>query len=57
VGLLGTARPRDFDLSLEAAGLQPVDLAGLEAQFTVEETWEAICAMPANRSPGPDGFS
>jgi hypothetical protein len=38
VGLLGTARPRDFDLSLEAAGLQPVGLAGLEAQFTMEET-------------------
>jgi hypothetical protein len=57
VSLLGTARPRDFDLSLHAVGLQPVDLAGLEARFTMEEIWDAVRAMPGNRSPGPDGFS
>jgi hypothetical protein len=51
VSLLGTARPRDFDLSLHAVGLQPVDLAGLEARFTMEEIWEAVRAMPGNRSP------
>ncbi|KAM0834255.1 hypothetical protein ACQ4PT_063760 [Festuca glaucescens] len=57
VDLLGTARPRDFDLSLEALGLQPVGLAGLEARFTEEEVWAALCAMPSNKSPGPDGFT
>jgi hypothetical protein len=31
VGLLGTPRAREFDLDLGAVGLQPVDLAGLEA--------------------------
>jgi hypothetical protein len=37
VDLLGTARPREFDLSPEAVGLPPVDLSGLEAHFMDEE--------------------
>jgi mannosylglycoprotein endo-beta-mannosidase len=57
MSLLGTAHPREHDVSLEALGLQPVDLAGLEAQISAEEAWEAVRAMPANKSPGPDGFS
>ncbi|KAM0831366.1 hypothetical protein ACQ4PT_065600 [Festuca glaucescens] len=57
MGLLCSAQPREFDLSLGALGLQPLDLAGMEAQFSEEEVWDAICAMPANKSPGPDVFS
>ncbi|KAM0859252.1 hypothetical protein ACQ4PT_047323 [Festuca glaucescens] len=57
MGLLGAAQPREFGLSFEALGLQPLDLSGLEAQFTEGEVWAAICAMPTNKSPGPDGFS
>jgi hypothetical protein len=57
VDLLGTAQPMEFDLSLEAMGLPQVDLAGLEAQVSEEETWAAIRAMLANKSPGPDGFT
>jgi hypothetical protein len=57
LGLLGSAQPREFDLSLGVIGLLPLDLSGLEARFSEEEVWDAICAMPANRSPGPDGFS
>jgi hypothetical protein len=34
-----------------------VDLSALEAHFTDEEVWEAIRAMPPNKSPGPDGFT
>jgi mannosylglycoprotein endo-beta-mannosidase len=29
----------------------------LEVQFTEAEVWAAICAMPTNKSPGPDGFT
>jgi hypothetical protein len=57
VDLLGTAQPREFDLSLEAVRLPLVDLSGLEAHFTDEEIWDAMRAMPANKSPGLDGFS
>ncbi|KAM0921778.1 hypothetical protein ACQ4PT_006701 [Festuca glaucescens] len=57
MGLLGVAQPREFGLSFEALGLQPLDLSGLEAQFTEGEVWAAICAMPTNKSLGPDGFS
>ncbi|XP_071677149.1 uncharacterized protein [Lolium perenne] len=57
VDLLGTTRPREFDLSLQALGLPRVDLAHLEARFTEEEVWAALCAMPSNKSPGPDGFT
>jgi hypothetical protein len=57
MGLLGSAQPREFDLSLQALGLQPIDLTGLEVQFTEEEVWDTICVMPVNKSPGPDGFS
>ncbi|KAM0824886.1 hypothetical protein ACQ4PT_069905 [Festuca glaucescens] len=55
--LLGTAQPRDFGVSLQALGLQPLDLSALEGQFSEAEIWAAICAMPTNKSPGPDGFS
>jgi mannosylglycoprotein endo-beta-mannosidase len=55
--LLGTAQPRDFGVSLRALGLQPLDLSVLEGQFSEAEVWEAIRAMPTNKSPGPDGFS
>ncbi|KAM0876201.1 hypothetical protein ACQ4PT_036300 [Festuca glaucescens] len=57
MGLLGSVQPREFGLSLEALGMQLLDMSGLEAQFTEDEVWAAICAMPSNKSPGPDGFS
>jgi exonuclease III len=55
--LFGGGVSRGHDLSLAAAGLTALDLSDLEAAFTVEETWTAIKDMPANRAPGPDGFS
>jgi hypothetical protein len=38
-------------------GLDPIDLAGLEAHFEEDEIWAAIKAMLSNKSLGPDGFS
>jgi mannosylglycoprotein endo-beta-mannosidase len=55
--LLGHAQPRDHDHSLSVMGLPALDLSNLEAQFTNSEIWAAVKAMPANKSPGPDGFS
>jgi mannosylglycoprotein endo-beta-mannosidase len=55
--LFGGGVSREHDLSLAAAGLPALDLSDLEAAFTVEESWTAIKDMPANRAPGPDGFS
>ncbi|KAM0878385.1 hypothetical protein ACQ4PT_034904 [Festuca glaucescens] len=55
--LLGSARRRDHGLNFEAVGLSSVDLSSLEGQFTEVEVWDAIKAMPTNKSPGPDGFT
>ncbi|KAM0920754.1 hypothetical protein ACQ4PT_007317 [Festuca glaucescens] len=55
--LLGSGVGRDHDISLEAAGLPIIDLSDLEQAFSEEEAWKAIKDMPANRAPGPDGFS
>jgi hypothetical protein len=57
LNLLGSAQPRDCDVSLATIGLQPINLSGLEAQFTEDEVLAAIHAMPSNKSPGPDGFT
>jgi mannosylglycoprotein endo-beta-mannosidase len=57
MGLLWTAQPREHELSLEAIGLSLVELAGLEAQISEEEAWEAVRVMRANKSPGTDGLS
>jgi hypothetical protein len=57
LSIFGTAQPRGSDLSLAAIALPPLDLSELEAQFSESEIWDALYAMPANKSPGPDGFS
>jgi hypothetical protein len=54
---LGSARHRDHSLDFEALGLGSVDLSSLEVQFTEAGVWDAIKAMPTNKSPGPDGFT
>lgn len=37
--------------------LNQTDLSDIEGEFTLEEIKEAIDDMPAEKAPGPDGFS
>jgi hypothetical protein len=55
--VLGSASPRTHDLSLANLGLAPLALDGLDATFSEDEVWGAVKSMPANKSPGPDGYS
>lgn len=55
--LLGSDVPRTRTINLDALDLHPHDLTALELAFTVEEVWAAIKTLPADKSPGPDGFT
>jgi len=56
-GILGQARHRMASLDLSAFHRAGIDLSCLEAPFSEEEVWATINAMPADRAPGPDGFT
>ncbi|KAL4355431.1 hypothetical protein GQ457_06G037310 [Hibiscus cannabinus] len=45
----------DFNLSF--SGISLSQQASLEAMFTKEEVWRAICSSDSNKAPGPDGFN
>ena len=34
-----------------------LDSSGLDNPFTEAEIWAAVCSSPAEKAPGPDGFS
>jgi len=55
--LLGMARSRDLTLELAAFHRAAIDLSELEAPFSEEEVWATIRSLPADRAPGPDGFT
>ncbi|KAM0856686.1 hypothetical protein ACQ4PT_048958 [Festuca glaucescens] len=57
VNLIGKAQPRQHDISLGSLGLPTADLARLDAQFSEDKVWAAAKSLPADKSPGPDGFS
>ncbi|KAE8794166.1 retrotransposon protein [Hordeum vulgare] len=51
----GTATYTDFNW--EERGIVSHDLQSLDANITEDEVWEAIKEMPANKAPGPAGFT
>jgi len=56
-GVLGTAVPRTATLDLSAFHRSGLDLSALDAPFTEEEIWATIRSLPADRAPGPDGYT
>ncbi|KAM0920400.1 hypothetical protein ACQ4PT_007548 [Festuca glaucescens] len=57
VDLLGKVTARGHGIALGELGLPMVELDGLEAQFSEDETWATIRSMPSSKSPGTDGFT
>jgi hypothetical protein len=55
--VFGTATAGRTTLNFDALGIQPLPLLELDADFTPEEVWAAIKEMPADRAPGPDGYT
>jgi hypothetical protein len=49
--------PRSRDLSWPDLDLPTLDLASLDSPFSDEEIWRAICLLPQDKAPGPDGFT
>jgi hypothetical protein len=56
-GLLGTAMARSSTLDLDFFHREGLDLSALDQPITEEEVWNTIKSLPADRAPGPDGFT
>jgi hypothetical protein len=56
-GLLGTAIPRSTALELPAFHRTGMDLSFLDLPFTEDEVWATVKSLPADRAPGPDGYT
>jgi exonuclease III len=54
---MGRPTPRQHDLNWDALLLPQHDLSSLDVDFTEEEIKAAIHQMPADKAPGPDGFT
>ena len=55
--IFGAAPERSSTIDLQALGVQAANLQHLEYPFSEEEVWATIKALPADKSPGPDGFT
>lgn len=53
----GTVNHRSVALNWDELDLEHVDLADLEQLLSMEEVKRAVDAIPADKAPGPDGFS
>jgi hypothetical protein len=56
-GLISTALPRTSTLNLQQFHNQIVDLTEMDNPITEEEVWDTIKSLPADRAPGPDGYT
>lgn len=55
--LLGTSHNRSHTLDLQAFHRPGLDLTDLDAPITKDEVWNTIKTLPADRAPGPDGYT
>jgi hypothetical protein len=55
--LIGSSLDREATVNLEELNMPSFDLTDLEAPFTEEEVWKTIKSLPADKAPGPDGFT
>jgi hypothetical protein len=55
--IFGAEVPRARTLDFNLLQLPKVDLSGTDICFSEDEVWLAICALPAGKAPGPDGFT
>ena len=56
VNLLGKAQERSLSFNWANLGYQPHNLSELEDPFEEEEIKNTVMHLPAEKSPGPDGF-
>ena len=56
-GVLGQARTRAVTFDLAAFHRAGIDLSDLDQPFTEDEIWATIQSLPADRAPGPDGYT
>lgn len=57
VDLIGNPKAREYTINLDTLNLPALDLSSLKGEFTEEEIWGVIRAMPPDKAPGPDGLS
>ena len=56
-GVLVQAKARSVTFNLATFHRAGIYLSVLEEPFTEEEIWATIQSLPADRAPGPDGFT
>lgn len=57
LGVFGTPGTVEGAIDFEALGIEQHDLSQLDQPVSEQQAWEAIKALPADRAPGPDGFT
>lgn len=55
--LLSTAWSREFSLDLQSFHQPAMDLFELDQIITEEEIWATVKSLPADKAPGPDGYT